>query len=154
MLRYILAVAMVGVLGAHAFAADAASQAVTIPYGDWLTQVLEWARNGLVCAACWAVSKYAPPLVRQFLTDKYIGDAVNYALAAVEGADAGKTLTLPIANQVIAHAEAYAVASLPRFALWLVGELRPVLIAKLSAAGLLPPEASAQKLGAAPAAPK
>ena len=84
------------------------------------------------------VAKWAPPLVRQYLTDQVIERAVHYALGRIEGAAAGKELDLKTSNEVLAAAEQYTVTLAPKVAVWLGDKLKPLLLAKLSALGSAP----------------
>nr|WP_141098360.1 hypothetical protein [Rhodoblastus acidophilus] len=98
------------------------------------------------------VAKWAPAYVKVLLTDDLISKAVNYGFGAVEGAVAGKTLSLSTTNLVLAAAEQYAVSSAPAISKWLGANLRPLILAKLSALGVVPADATAEATGAAVAA--
>lgn len=138
-------VALIAALGAApAYAADAV--AVSIPIGDWISSALVDLASVLVAMASWAVAKWAPPLVRTYLTEQLLQRAVDYAIAAVKGAAKGKVLTLPVANAVLAEAAQYAVEHAPPTAKWIGDTLKPKLIARLGAAGVLPDEAHAGNL--------
>jgi hypothetical protein len=132
---------------ASAYAADTTS--VVIPWGDWLSSLLTAVASVLVALLSFIVSKFAPTLLKTFLTNDLIAKSVNYGLGAVEGAVAGKTLTLATTNAVLAAAEQYAVASAPTISAWVGANLRPLILAKLSAFGVVPAEASATSVGAA-----
>jgi len=139
-----LALACLAVSAAHA--ADAAAS-VSIPIGDWLGALLTSVETLVVGLVGWVVAKWAPAVVKPILTEQLLARAVDYALAAVEGAAKGKVLTIPVTNQVIATAAEYAVANAPGLAKWLGDTLEPKIIARLSSAGVVPADASAASLG-------
>lgn len=123
-----------------------ASTAVSIPIGDWISSALVDLASVLVAAASWAVAKWAPPVVRTYLTEQLLSRAADYGIAAVSGAVKGKVLTVEVANDVLAEAMSYAVKHAPGTAKWLGGTLKDKLIARLGAAGVLPEDAHAGNL--------
>lgn len=140
LLRGALALAIV-LAAPVAYAADSTS--VVVPWGDWVGSLL--ASIGTLTAAVlvYIVKTWAPSIVKTFLTDKVISDAVNYGLGAIEGAVAGKELDLKTTNAVLTAAANYAVSLEPNIAAWLGGNLRPALLSKLSALGAVPAAATA-----------
>jgi len=128
-------------------AADAST--VVIPWGDWLKEILVSVAALAVSALSYVVAKWAPAFVKTLVTDDLIAKAVNYGFGAVEGVVAGKTLTLETTNSVLYAAESYALSMAPTVSKWLGDNLRPVLLAKLAALGVLPAEVSADSTGAA-----
>ncbi|PPQ39384.1 hypothetical protein SAMN06265338_103230 [Rhodoblastus acidophilus] len=128
--------ALLGLAPAHA--ADAAPQVVVIPWGDWLKELIVAVGGVAVTLASFLVAKFVPSYLRLFITDGMVTNAVNTALAQVEGAVAGQKLPLPIANAVVAEAVSYIVASEPKVAKWLGDKLKPLVLAKLSALGCAP----------------
>lgn len=147
------------IIGVHAQTAvtSPATQATppaSIPYGDWIASVLAWARDALVALAGLAVVRFLPATVRQYLTNQVLAKAVDYAIAAVEGATKGQSLSLPITSAVIAAAERYVVASAPALAAQLGPLLRAKILSRISDAAPLAPDVTAAKVGAAlPAVP-
>jgi hypothetical protein len=121
---------------------------VTIPWGDWASGLLNGLASVLALALTWVVGKYAPALASNFLNGAAITNAVNYGLGAVEGAVAGKTLTVTSTNSVLSAAESYMVAHTPAAAKSLGNMIRPAILAELSSIGVLPPETSAASTGA------
>ena len=133
-----------------AFAADAAEPAaVVLPWGAWLSAALASLGSISIAILSFVVAKWAPAYVKVLLTDDLISKAVNYGFGAVEGAVAGKTLTLEATNSVLAAAEQYAVAQAPAISKWIGANLRPLFLARLSALGAVPADASAASTGAA-----
>jgi hypothetical protein len=116
---------------------------VVIPWGSWLTSLLASLGTIAVSLIAFAVNKWAPATVKPFVTDALITKAVNYGLAAIEGAVAGQTLTLSTTNQVLAAAENFALVAEPTVAKWIGDNLRPLLLSKLSELGVVPAEATA-----------
>jgi len=140
------------VTASFAFAGDGAAYAlstVVVPWGDWVSSVLASLGSIAIGLLSFVVAKWAPAYVKMLLTDDLIAKAVNYGVGAVEGAVAGKTLTLETTNSVLAAAEQYAVASAPAICKWLGANLRPLILARLSALGAVPADASADAVGAA-----
>ena len=131
-------------------AADAASTTVTVPLGDWIATALSGASSVVLAVAGWVVARWVPIWARQYLTDRLLANAVDYALGAVAGAARGKVLTVPIANRVLAEAMSYAVANAPALARWLGDTLKPKILARLGAAGAIPEAASSATLTGAP----
>ncbi len=134
----------------HAADAAPAPAAVTVPLGDWIATALEWASSVVLAVAGWVVARWVPVWARQYLTDRLLANAVDYALGAVAGAARGKVLTVPVANRVLAEAMSYAVANAPALANWLGDTLRPKILARLGAAGAIPEAASSATLTGAP----
>ncbi|MCW2276401.1 hypothetical protein GJ654_18920 [Rhodoblastus acidophilus] len=143
-----LAVAIILFAWIPANAADAVT-AVVIPWGDWLKEIIVSVGSLAVAVLSFVIAKWAPAYVKVFLTDDLIAKAVNYGLGAVEGAVAGKTLTLETTNEVLAAAEQFAVASAPRVSKWAGDNLRPLILSKLAASGIVPETVSADAVGAA-----
>jgi hypothetical protein len=75
-----------------------------------------------------------------------IAKAVDYAIATTAGAAHGKTASIPVANELIAAALNWIVANEPKIADWSGANLRPLIVAKLAASGVVPSEASATNL--------
>ena len=123
---------------------------VVVPWGTWLAGWLSSAGSVAAAVLAAVVAKWAPALVKGFLTEKVINDAVNYGLGAIEGAVAGKELDLKTTNAVLTAAADYAVSVEPAVSSWIGGNLRSLLLSRLSALGSVPASATAASTGAAP----
>jgi hypothetical protein len=78
--------------------------------------------------------------------DQEIARAIDAGFSLVEGAERGKVLDIPVANKVIRKAAQCLVDQAPALFKELGASLGPILVAKLSASGALPPGASAGNL--------
>lgn len=125
------------------WAADAVATQVVIPWGDMLGATLAWARDLFVMGASAIAAAFLPAAARQYLTNELLGKAVDYAIGVTAGAIHGKTVDLPTSNALIEAAVQYAVQNGPKIAAQAGDTLRAKIIARLSAAGVLPPEHSA-----------
>ena len=114
---------------------------VVVPWGSWLADTLAYFRDGAVIAATAVVGVACPKMLRLFITDRMIAQAVDCGLANVEHAVAGKVLDVHVANAVLAEAERCAVEIAPKLAKVIGAKLRPLLLARLSKLGAVPPEA-------------
>jgi hypothetical protein len=114
---------------------------VTIPWGDWIADGAQTLASLCLAALSWVLARWAPQWVRMQLTEQLLSRAVDYGIAVVAGAARGKVLDIPVANEVIREAAAYAVANAPATAKWLGATLEPKLLARLGAAGHLPENA-------------
>jgi hypothetical protein len=142
-------------MASAASAGDAAAPtSIVVPWGAWVSSALASLGSIAIAFLSFVVARWAPAYVKVLLTDDVIAKAVNYGIGAVEGAVHGKTLTLETTNLVLAAAEQYAVASAPAISKWLGANLRPLILAKLSALGVVPADASADLVGAAVATTK
>jgi hypothetical protein len=63
----------------------------------------------------------------------------------------GKTVSISIANQLIAAALEWIIANEPAIAKWAGANLEPLIVAELSKLGVIPAEASAANLAIATA---
>jgi hypothetical protein len=147
----LVGMSLVGVLE-PAFAQTAAAPvtgAVVIPWGDWLAPALASIRDasvaGLVALISWAVAKFIPQ-AQGFLeaarVEQLIGRAVDFGIASAGGAVHGKAATIPVANAVLEQALNYAIQAAPALAEKLADTLRPKIIARIAAAGLVPAAAA------------
>jgi hypothetical protein len=131
-----------------AFAAQINS--VNVPIGALATQalsILEPLVLSLVGATLtWLMARLGPEIAKSLHAahvDQAISRAIDAGFALVEGAEKGKVLEVPVANKVIRKAAQCLVDEVFKE----LGEnLGPILAAKLSAAGALPPSASAGNL--------
>lgn len=149
-IRVILAAILAALLlpVAVAFAADDPTR-LSIPWGDWIAGAAGVV--GAVIAAILARAlSFAPAIVKTLLTEQLLKRSVDYALGAVAGAAKGKTLEIPVANEVIRRAAQYAVDNGAPWLLKWIGDLGPKIVARLSAEGAIPASASAATLDLAP----
>lgn len=146
--RILAAMALACVVPSVVFAADAAPAAnqVTIPWGDWLGQMLTAAATIVVSLIGWTVHRFAPPAIAAFITNDAIERAVNYAIATTRDAARGQTASLTVTNELLATAARWVIANEPRVAEWAGDNLRPLIVARLAAAGVVPAEASSANL--------
>lgn len=127
-----------------AFAADQAT-GVRIDVGATLSPLVQIAGAALLSVATYAVT-LLPAVLRAMLTEQLLKRAVDYAVATVAGAAAGKTVTIPVANEMIRVAAQYAADNSPRLTKALADTLGPKIIARLPDVVKLPDEASAADL--------
>jgi hypothetical protein len=66
----------------------------------------------------WTVHRFAPQSLQAFITNDVIAEAVDYAIATTAGAAHGKTASIPVANELIAAASNWIVATEPKIADW------------------------------------
>jgi hypothetical protein len=147
-----LGIVLFGWMPAHA--ADAASSDVVVPWGAWMSSALSSLASFAVAVLSVAVAKWAPIYVKMVVTNDLIAKAVNFGIASVEGAVAGRELDVKTANVVIAAATNYAVQSEPQLAAWVGANIMPLILAKLSELGALPADASAANTGVSVATSK
>ena len=140
--------ALLGFMPADAADVAGASINVAIPWGDWAASLLANFGSVIGAAAVYVIGKWAPAYVKSVVTEATITQAVHYGLAAVEGAAAGKTLTVETTNAVLTAAIHYAVQVEPAAAKWAGGNLAPMLLSRLGALGTIPASVSAAGTGA------
>lgn len=136
-----LACLALGLMIASAFAADSAAPRVTIDLGAILTPLVQILGALLLAVASWAVS-FLPAVLRAALTEQLLKRAVDYAVATVEGAAAGKTVSIPVANEMIRVAAQYAADNGPTLTKWLAASLGQKIIARLGDVVKLPEDAN------------
>lgn len=148
-----IAAACLAVLSAvpNALAAEASAPAahvVVIPWGDWLASLLAASGGVVAVGISWAL-RGAPAALRAFLTNDAIGKAANYIIATQIGLVKGRTVEIPVANDLIVMIADRIVESEPLVARWAGERLEPLIVAELSRLGMIPAEASAADLGLA-----
>ncbi len=138
-----------------AFAAG--TNSVSVPIGALATQVLSVIEplvlSLLGATLTWLLAKLGPEIAKSLHAahvDQEIARAVDAGFALVEGAEKGKVLEVPVANKVIRKAAQCLVDEAPALFRELGASLGPMLVAKLSACGALPPSASAGNLDLSP----
>lgn len=132
----------------------AAADAIVIPWGDWTAGALAYLREIIVAsvlAAFGYVLRGLPTHVRGVVealrVEQLLDRGLDFGLAAVEGAVKGKTLEIKTANAVLNAVASYAASNAPALAGKLGETLKPKILARMSAQGLIPAEASAEALG-------
>ena len=116
----------------------APSPSVVINIGAIVTALLSWSRDILVSVAGLVFSIFLPGYVRMFITNSMLSHAIDYGIAAVEGATKDKVITVPVANRVIEEASQYVIARAPSIAKRLGDDLKGSLLARLSEKAILP----------------
>ncbi|AWB21259.1 hypothetical protein DA075_10330 [Methylobacterium currus] len=114
---------------------------VTIPYGSWLTSAAAGIQEivvsvimAVIAFACRRLPAAIGAVVRGLLTQQLVERAIAFGMSTVAGAAAGKTLSVPVGNAVLANALNYAVEHAPGWFLkWAGGEqaIRDHIIALL-----------------------
>ncbi|WP_448952109.1 hypothetical protein [Labrys neptuniae] len=128
-------------LAAPAFAQTATTVAdtvVSIPLGDWIKDIGSLVLSLSLPAILWIVRKL-PASIAQIVTtaqvDQLLNKGIAYAINAVEGATAGKTLSVNVGNAVLAQALNYVTAHAPQWLIDWMGGLDAIaqkIIARLN----------------------
>jgi hypothetical protein len=116
---------------------------VTIPYGEWVSQLLSWVMGLAVTLVAGLVSVHFPALAKQYNVNQILEKAASYGVAVTNGAIAGKSASVQISNAVLEQAVTYVVQNAPAYAKDLGDTLRPKIIARLGALGILPADFTA-----------
>ncbi|NPU63397.1 hypothetical protein HL667_00105 [Bradyrhizobium sp. 83012] len=101
------------VLGSGAFAGDGA---VTIPYGQWISDSMPLILAGLASLVTWGLRQLPANVVALFgnaRVELLINNGIGYGLNAVKDAAKGKTLSVDVGNKVLAEAMQYAIENAP-----------------------------------------
>jgi len=133
MTRYLLAALCVALFYiSPAFAQDATvpvavvqDPVVTIPYGEWLVALKEYAFLAIAAAVTWGLRKLPASIVSIILTakvDQLLLKGIQAGINQVAGASADKKMTVPIANDVVRKVVQYAVNEGPAILIkWMGG---------------------------------
>lgn len=121
-------------------AAVAASNAVALPWGDFVNSILENVVKPTVEIAApiiitWVGVKLggtATKVLQSVHADRMITTAADQALATVEGAEKGKTLSVNIANNVIRAAAQWLVDNAPTEFARVEKQVGSLIVAKLT----------------------
>ena len=170
----VLAVLLLGT-GAHPALANVAqtvaqpatdTAVVTIPYGSWLTSAAAGIQEivlsvimAVIAFACRRLPAAVGAVIKGLLTQQLVERAIAFGVSTVAGATAGKTLSVPVGNAVLANALNYVVSHAPGwFLTWAGGEqaIRDHIIALLpmeEAASLAPATSTAIAAQPTPVAP-
>jgi hypothetical protein len=152
--RILIAAAMT-LVSLSAFAADGGS--VGVPIGALATQVLPLLQTLVLSIVgamlAWLMAKLGPEIAKTLHSahvDQVIACAIDAGFGLVESAAKGKVLEIPVANKVIRKAAQYVADAAPELIEELGDNLGPMLVARLSALGALPPSSSAANLDLEP----
>jgi hypothetical protein len=115
---------------------------VTIPWGDWIASFLVSMSSVFVTIFTWLLAHFAPTIIKSYITDEAVTNAVNYAIATVANVERGKATHIDVANEVAEAALAYIVKNEPKAAAYAKDQLSSLIVAKLSVAGVLPADAT------------
>ena len=122
-----------------AFAAtDAAPAAVTVPWGAWLAQIVQLLAPAIGVIAISLAHKFITGPLALFISDSTITNAVNTVIAKQNGVIAGEVLEVPVANALAQKILSYLIVQEPAVVKQFGPKLGDVILAKLSAAGVLP----------------
>jgi hypothetical protein len=153
----LLCAAAMTLIVSSAFAAS--DSVVTFQIGTLLNEVLSALQPAAVSfaglALTWLAARLGPDIARALHAahiDQVMTRAIEAGFAFAEGAAKGKVLDVPIANAVLREAANYVSAQAPGLFKELGDRLGQMLIARLSAMGALPANASAANLDLKPAA--
>lgn len=117
---------------------------VVIGWGALLAEILDNLYLAAVAVALWLLRKLPKVavdalnalagLLGQGRVDTLLERAVQYGINATKGAVAGRTLTVPVGNEVLERAFEYALRHAPRLVSWAGGAiaLREKIIARLN----------------------
>lgn len=140
-----------------AIVATTTPAAVVVPGGVWLNQILlllaQYAPaivGGLLVLVLRKVNVQLGGDLKTFLKQKQVNEiltnAIEAAFGLVEGAVKQQKLTLPITNSVLQQAAQYVINVAPKLVEEVGENLGPMIIARLSAMGVLPDDSSASSL--------
>ncbi len=153
----ILCVAAMSLAASSAYAAN--NPPVDLQWGALCNEILAALQPATLSLAglafTWLVAKLGPDIahaLRAAHIDQVMNRAIEAGFALVEGAEKGKVLEIPVANEVLRRAAQYLVAQAPGLFKELGDNLGQMLVARLSASGALPPRTSADNLDLAIAA--
>jgi hypothetical protein len=141
----VLAALIIAVGAPAVLAADAVPVSVIVPYGDWVNSALPYAGYGLTALALYMVrmlpGQFAA-IAHVMQAEALITTAISYGINATAGAAKDKTLTVNVANPVLAAALTYVLANAQPWVLSHLGD--PKSIARMIWAKLdLPAESAA-----------
>lgn len=109
---------------------------ITIPWGAWLGDVLDWSVTIILAVVAWALRQlpagiYA--IIQQLRAEQLLERAIDYGINAVKGASYDKQLDIPTTSAVIEAAAEYAVVNAPLLVQYLDPDtLRAKILARLA----------------------
>lgn len=131
----------------------AGNSIVAFPVGALLTELLSAMQPVAVSLAglalTWLVAKLGPGIARALYAahvDQVMTRAIEAGFALAEGAAKGKVLDVPVSNEVLRQAASYVSIQAPSLFKEVGDKLGQMLVARLSAMGALPANASAANL--------
>lgn len=140
MRNLLLAVLTLGFMLGCSATAIAQDGQVVIPYGAWIQAIADTAVPTITAVLLALLARLmavlpAPivAILQTFRVEQLLDRAIHFGVNAVAGATHGRTLTVPVASQVLETAMDYAVTQAPTLVRWLGGELalREKLFARL-----------------------
>jgi hypothetical protein len=128
-----------------ALAQDSGTMSVVVPIGEWIGAALPYVGYALAAVAIWGVRMLPPQfsaLAHIMQAESLITAGISYGINTTAGATRDKTLTLHVANPVLAAALEYVLTIAKPSVLAQLGE--PAVIARMIWARLnLPAESAA-----------
>ncbi len=98
---------------------------VVIPWGAWLSDLASTIGTVIFAVVVWGLRKLPQNIVSILKTiqaEQLLEKAINYGFNATAEAAKGRTLSIPVANAIIAQAVSYAIESgAPAIIRWLDG---------------------------------
>ena len=133
--------------------------AVSIPWGDWLVQLINALVPYVAPLIAILVAKVGKTQLDRWLLAQYLPQAVNYAIAVTEGAVAGKVLSVELSNKALDQAGNWLVANAPSAVEYYGPKLREFLLIELNKVAPIAADANAHNLNVVvapsiPVAPK
>jgi hypothetical protein len=131
------ALAFMTFLPMAAMAQDVTSTVVSIPWGDWLSDVASTLIMVISAAVMWGLRQLPSRILSIFQTtqlDQLLLKGIDFAINRTAGASKGRELKVDVANEVLATALRYAIEHGPKWMIkWAGGELalREKIIARL-----------------------
>lgn len=137
----------------------ASTSIVAFPVGTLLIEIFSALQPVAVSfaglALTWLAAKLGPDIARALYAahvDQVMTRAIEAGFALAEGAAKGKVLDVAIANEVLRQAATYVSIQAPGLFKDVGDKLGQMLVARLSAMGAVPANASAANLALAPPA--
>lgn len=139
--RFLAAMAFVAFLVAApilAFADTAATTTVSVPAGQWVSDMAAFAGPLVAALALWMIRKLpaqVASLLMSMRVDQLLNKAIAYAVNSVRDATHDSPLTVDVGNAVLAEAVQYAINHGPSGLInWMGGEamIREKILARLN----------------------
>ena len=118
--------------------AASASAPVVIPWGAWLSQIATLLTPVIVGVGVGLAHQFITGPLALFVSDGAIENAVRTIIAKEEDVIAGQSVSVPVANALAQKILSYLVVQEPAVVKTFGPKLGDVILAKLSAAGVLP----------------
>ncbi len=136
-LRLALAGSVLLALAAPAYAQDATSTVLSIPWGDWLSDAASTLIMVIGAVVAWGLRQLPArilSIVQTAQLDQLLLKGIDFAINRTAGASKGREMKVDVANEVLATALRYAIEHGPKWMIkWAGGELalRDKIIARL-----------------------